>query len=109
MSSRRRSFLILVAAAALFGWAAVRSDAADEPIKIGFIVSLTGTLASVGKSHLLAKEIWAEEINAKGGLLGRSVKLVHYDDQSNATTVPGIYLKLLSVDKVDILMGAATN
>src|SRR6266542_4339131 len=82
---------------------------AQEPIKIGFGVSLTGGLASSGKAHLLSKQIWLEEINAKGGLLGRPVKLVYYDDQTNAATVPGIYAKLIDVDKVDILMGAATN
>src|SRR5688572_7321494 len=83
---------------------------AQEPIKIGFSVSLTGGLASSGKAHLLSKQIWAEEINAKGGLLGRPVKLVYYDDQTNASTVPGIYAKLLDIDKVDLLMGPyATN
>src|SRR5438309_3810127 len=82
---------------------------AQEPIKIGFGVSLTGGLASSGKAHLMSKQIWAEEINAKGGLLGRPVQLVYYDDQTNAATVPGIYAKLVDVDKVDLLMGAATN
>src|SRR3954454_11822763 len=82
---------------------------AQEPIKIGFSVSLTGGLASSGKAHLLSKQIWAEEVNAKGGLLGRPVQLVYYDDQTNASTVPGIYAKLMDVDKVDLLMGAATN
>lgn len=81
---------------------------AQEPIKIGFSVSLTGGLASSGKANLLAQQIWAEEINAKGGLLGRQVKLIYYDDQTNAATVPGIYAKLLDLDKVDLLMGAAT-
>jgi branched-chain amino acid transport system substrate-binding protein len=83
--------------------------AAQEPIKIGFSVSLTGGLASSGKAHLLSKQIWTEEINARGGVLGRPIKLVYYDDQTNASTVPGIYAKLIDVDKVDILMGAATN
>src|SRR4051812_2844050 len=82
---------------------------AQEPIKIGFSVSLTGGLASSGKAHLLSKQIWLDEINAKGGLLGRPVKLVYYDDQTNAATVPGIYAKLIDVDKVDVVMGAATN
>jgi branched-chain amino acid transport system substrate-binding protein len=82
---------------------------AQEPIKIGFSVSLTGGLASAGKAHLLSKQIWVEEINAKGGLLGRPVKLVYYDDQTNTATIPGIYAKLMDIDKVDLLMGAATN
>jgi branched-chain amino acid transport system substrate-binding protein len=89
--------------------AAIAPAPAQEPIKIGFSVSLTGGLASSGKAHLLSKQIWLEEINAKGGLLGRPVKLVYYDDQTNAATVPGIYAKLMDIDKVDVLMGAATN
>ncbi len=76
-----------------------------EPIKIGFSMALTGPLAPNGKQALLGAEIWQEEINAKGGLLGRKVELVHYDDQSNPANVPGIYTKLLDVDKVDIVMG----
>src|ERR1700689_714130 len=81
----------------------VAAQAAD-PIKIGFSASLTGGLASSGKANLLAQQIWQEQINAQGGLLGRQVDLVYYDDQSSASTVPGIYAKLLDVDKVDLLM-----
>jgi branched-chain amino acid transport system substrate-binding protein len=101
------SALLALAAAALLSLASPART--QEPIKIGFSVSLTGGLASSGKAHLMSKQIWAEEINAKGGLLGRPVKLVYYDDQTNAATVPGIYAKLIDVDKVELLMGAATN
>jgi branched-chain amino acid transport system substrate-binding protein len=81
-----------------------------EPIKIGYSMALTGGLSPNGKSALLAQKIWAEDTNAKGGLLGRPVKLVYYDDQSNPAKVPGIYTKLLDVDKVDLIIGAyATN
>ena len=84
--------------------------AAQEPIKIGFSMALTGPLAANGKQALLGMKIWEEETNAKGGLLGRPVKLVYYDDQSNPSTVPGIYTKLLDVDKVDLVLGGyATN
>jgi branched-chain amino acid transport system substrate-binding protein len=55
---------------------------------------------------LLAQKIWEEDVNAKGGLLGRPVKLIYYDDQSNPSTVPGIYTKLLDVDKVDLIIGS---
>jgi branched-chain amino acid transport system substrate-binding protein len=82
---------------------------AADPIKIGFSASLTGGLASSGKANLLAQQIWRERVNAEGGLLGRPVDFVYYDDQSKADTVPGIYAKLIDVDKVDLLMGAATN
>jgi branched-chain amino acid transport system substrate-binding protein len=77
----------------------------DEPIKIGYGISQTGGLAPNGKSALLAQKIWEEDINAKGGLLGRPAKLLYYDDQSNPATVPAIYQKLLDVDKVDIIIG----
>jgi len=81
-----------------------------EPIKIGFGMALTGPLAPNGKQALLGMKIWEEETNAKGGLLGRPVKLIYYDDQSNPSTIPGIYTKLLDVDKVDLVVGGyATN
>jgi len=83
---------------------------AQEPIKIGFSMALTGPLSPNGKQALLGMKIWEEETNAKGGLLGRPVKLIYYDDQTNASTVPGIYTKLLDVDKVDLVLGPyATN
>src|SRR5215475_9585554 len=76
-----------------------------EPIKIGYSMSLTGGLAANGRSALLAQKIWEEDTNARGGLLGRPVKLIYYDDQTNPATVPGIYTKLLDVDKVDLIIG----
>ncbi len=98
----------LGAALLALGLAAAPAQAA-EPIKIGMAQSLTGPLAVNGKAALLAEQIWEADINAKGGLLGRPVKIIDYDDQSNPSTVPGIYQKLLSVDKVDLVVsGYAT-
>src|SRR5262245_5233035 len=77
---------------------------AQEPVKIGFSMALTGPLAANGKQALLGMKIWEEETNAKGGLLGRPVKLIYYDDQSNPSTVPGLYTKLLDVDKADLVV-----
>ena len=68
-------------------------------------MALTGPLAANGKQALLGMKIWEEEINAKGGLLGRPVKLVYYDDQSQLAPCPAIYTKLLDVDKVDLVIG----
>jgi branched-chain amino acid transport system substrate-binding protein len=97
-----------LAAGAMIASSAVAQD--KEPIKIGFSMALTGPLAANGKQTLLGMKIWEEEANAKGGLNGRPVKLVYYDDQSNPSTVPGIYTKLLDVDKVDLVIsGYATN
>src|ERR1051326_7131332 len=83
---------------------------AQQPLKIGFGMSLTGPLAGNGKAALISMEIWKEDVNARGGLLGRKVELVYYDDQTNPSTVPGIYNKLLDVDKVDLVVsGYGTN
>ncbi|HQT80544.1 MAG TPA: amino acid ABC transporter substrate-binding protein, partial [Rhodopila sp.] len=76
-----------------------------EPLTIGLNLGQTGALAPNGKAALLAMQIWVEDTNAKGGLLGRPVKLITYDDQSNPALVPGIISKLLDVDHVDLLIG----
>ena len=94
-----------VAVATVVALTSGASAQSGTPIKIGFSMAMTGGLAPNGKSALLAQKIWEEDTNAKGGLLGRPVKLVYYDDQSNPSTVPGIYTKLLDVDKVDLIIG----
>src|SRR6266852_4809980 len=78
--------------------------AQQAPIKIGFGMALSGGLAGGGKAALLTYQIWQEEINARGGLFGRKVELVYYDDQTNPATVPGIYSKLMDIDKVDMII-----
>jgi len=75
------------------------------PIKIGFSMAQTGSLAGAGQQALLGAQIWEDDTNSKGGLLGRPVKLIYYDDQTNPSNVPGIYAKLLDVDKVDLVIG----
>ena len=83
---------------------------AASPLRIGFGMALTGGLAANGKAALLAMEIWRDEVNKNGGLLGRSVEFVYYDDQTKPASVPGIYTKLLDVDKVDfVVSGYGTN
>lgn len=103
-------------AAALFAaslWAVpqwVAPAAAAEPVTIGFGMALTGGVAANGRAALIAMKLWEADVNAAGGLLGRPVKLVYYDDQSTPPNVPGIYTKLLDVDKVDIVVsGYGTN
>ncbi len=109
MRIERRTFNKLALAGAATGFAA-SAHAQAKPLTIGFGMALTGGLAPNGKAALLAMQIAEEDINARGGILGRPVKLVYYDDQSNPSTVPGLYTKLLDVDKVDIVVsGYATN
>jgi len=101
-----RTLLRALLGAALVVCGVVGEGRAVEPIKIGFSMELTGPFAVVGKTGLLAFKIWEDEVNAEGGLLGRPVKLVYYDDQSNPALVPGIYTKLLDIDKVDLLISS---
>src|ERR1700687_2614297 len=97
---------ISFAACAAFAWATGAAAQSGEPIKIGYSMAMTGGLGGNGKSALLAQKIWEEETNAKGGLLGRPVKLIYYDDKSTPSEVPAFYTKLLDVDKVDLVIGA---
>lgn len=100
-----RGALALIAALLLF-CAAAAAQNQKKPIRIGFSMELTGPFAVVGKTGLLAFQIWRDDINKKGGLLGRPVELVYYDDQSNPANVPPIYTKLIDIDKVDLLISS---
>ena len=97
---------MIAALASLLICLAPAAAQSGAPIKIGYSMALTGGLAPNGKSALLAQKIWEEDVNAKGGILGRPVKLVYYDDKSAPAEVPTIYTKLLDVDQVDLLIGA---
>jgi branched-chain amino acid transport system substrate-binding protein len=75
------------------------------PIKIGFTLSLTGDFSADGQAFQQGYQLWADKINSSGGLLGRQVQLVTYDDASNTDQVTTDYQKLITVDKVDLLFG----
>ncbi|MBO0756674.1 MAG: ABC transporter substrate-binding protein, partial [Bradyrhizobiaceae bacterium] len=104
IANRFRPAAVLGALAALIAHASFDQTFAADSIKVGFSMALTGGYAGNGKAALLATQMWADDQNAKGGLLGRPVELIPYDDQSNPSLVPGIYTKLLDVDKVDLVI-----
>src|ERR1700704_1779628 len=99
---KRRTLLGGMTAIAVVGLTS-GAVAQQPPIKIGMSMAQTGGLAGGGKASLLGIEIWRDDVNANGGLLGRKVELVVYDDKSSATETPAIYSKLVDVDKVDLL------
>lgn len=114
LANRVRVWLLgglMAAAFVLSAPIATTAQAQDkEPIKVGFSMALTGALAGGGQQSLVGIQLWAEDVNKAGGLLGRPVELVFYDDQTNPKNVPGIYAKLLDVDKVDLIIsGYGTN
>jgi branched-chain amino acid transport system substrate-binding protein len=100
--SKRAAIRLLFAIAALL---APQLAFAADPIKVGFSLGLTGANGPNGGQLLLALQIWRDDVNAKGGLLGRPVELVYYDDQTNPSNEGSIYSKLINVDKVDLLLG----
>jgi branched-chain amino acid transport system substrate-binding protein len=77
----------------------------EQPIRIGYCLSLSGPLASNGKTACLAHQIWEEDVNRRGGLLGRKVEMVCVDDETNPKLVPDIYKRLLDDEKVDLVIG----
>jgi branched-chain amino acid transport system substrate-binding protein len=74
------------------------------PVKIGMSMPQTGSLGAGGQAALLALRMWVDDVNQKGGLLGRKVEFIVYDDQTNPANTPGIYTKLLDVDRVNLLI-----
>ena len=108
--NRTRALVAVVVATLVAALGLIPVARAADPIKIGLGMALTGGLSANGTPALLARQIWKDEVNKKGGLLGRPVEIIFYDDQTNPSTVPGIYTKLLDVDKVDLVVsGYGTN
>jgi branched-chain amino acid transport system substrate-binding protein len=105
MTITRREFsrLTLAASAAIAAPAIWREGRAQaRPIRVGCSASLTGALSGT-KNMVIGYELWRDDVNAAGGLLGRPVELLVYDDQSTPSNVPAIYSKLVDIDKVDFL------
>jgi branched-chain amino acid transport system substrate-binding protein len=105
MKISKRKFLLSAAATIAAPAIARPALAQGAPIRIGFTASQSGALAVYGKSMLLARQIWRDDVNEKGGILGRPVQFVFYDDQSNPGSGPTLYSKLIDVDRVDLLFG----
>src|SRR5262249_49359179 len=106
MNGRRNALrsLSAVALASLLGISGAAAQSGN-PIKVGMTLALTGAGAPAGKMLQAAIEIWRDDVNAKGGLIGRPVEVTVYADQSNPANVPNLYTKLISVDKADLLLG----
>lgn len=79
------------------------AKAGEVPVKIGLSISLTGGLAAGGRAGLAALKMWRDDVNKSGGLLGRPVDLIYYDDKTEVSLVPGLYARLMDIDQVDLL------
>lgn len=102
---RRRLTGFFAAAVLTLGFAGLAEAQSGQPIKVGGTLALTGPLASTGLVHKIVGEIYVEQLNKRGGLLGRPVEWVLLDDQSKPDVARTLYEKLVTVDKVDLLIG----
>ena len=106
----KKTFKTLLAGAALaLGSLSSLSAIAADPIKIGSILSVTGPAAFLGDPELKTLQLYVEDINKKGGVLGRQLQLVHYDDGSDANKANGFAKRLIDDDKVDLIVGGTTT
>jgi branched-chain amino acid transport system substrate-binding protein len=106
MSKLKEFFFTSFISMVIFGFSAWMVQAQPKPpIKIGSTLALTGPLSATGIVHKIVGEIAIEEINRKGGLLGRKIEWVLKDDQSKADVARTLYEQLITSDKVDLLMG----
>src|SRR5438067_4353874 len=104
MNFTRRKVLGAVGATTLAAGLPRALRAQQNVVKIGMSMPQTGSLGAGGQAALLALRMWVDDVNQKGGLLGRKVDFIVYDDQTNPANTPGIHTKLLDVDKVDLLI-----
>jgi branched-chain amino acid transport system substrate-binding protein len=95
--------------AATLGLGMIAAASAADPIKIGSVLSVTGPAAFLGDPELKTLQLYVEDINKKGGVLGRQLQLVHYDDGSDANKANGFGKRLIEDDKVDIIVGGTTT
>src|ERR1051325_7003427 len=102
--TRRKVIGIAGAAAVTAALPGRRALAQANTVKIGMSMPQTGSLGAGGQAALLALRMWVDDVNQKGGLLGRKVEFIVYDDQTRADLTPGIYTKLLDVDRVNLLI-----
>jgi branched-chain amino acid transport system substrate-binding protein len=108
MSIQRRVLLGTAAAALLtmsFGAAAQNT----APIKLGAVLSVTGPAAFLGEPELKTLQLYVERLNAQGGVLGRKLELIHYDDGGEAGKANNLTKRLLESDKVDLIIGGTTT
>ena len=104
MKMSRRDLLKTVAALTLATGVPGRAASPQQPIRVGFSIAQTGPISGGGQAALVALRTWADDVNSRGGLLGRKIELVVYDDQGNPSMTPGIYAKLIDIDRVDLLI-----
>ena len=106
MKKFRRPFYAIGAALITAAWAATPAGAQDnKPIVIGGTLGLTGMFSDPAADYKAVYDRWLEQVNKKGGLLGRQVKMVIYNDEATPTVAQQLYNRLLDQDNADLGSG----
>jgi branched-chain amino acid transport system substrate-binding protein len=100
---------LIKAALAAAATLAFGTASAADPIRIGSVLSVTGPAAFLGDPQLKTLELYVEKLNSEGGVLGRKLELIHYDDGSDAAKANGFTKRLIENDKVDIILGGTST
>ncbi len=95
----------LAATLALLSTVVAHGAFGADPIRIGITASLSGQYAVPGEDMMQGLQMWAHDVNGRGALLGRPVEIIYYDDKSDPATSAQLYERLISEDKVDLLIG----
>ncbi len=98
-------FYIAIALFFIIIFSISHASSSQEPIRIGLTLALTGKFAPMGNAQMNGFKIWEKHINEKGGLLGRKIELIIYDDNSDSETAKKIYEKMIVKEKIDFLFG----
>ena len=109
MITRRSATRALAASVLMLGGAALPAAAQQNPIVIGGTLGLTGAFAEPSTDYKAVYDLWLEQVNKKGGILGRPVKMIIYNDESNPTVAQALYNRLLDQDKVDLVLAPYTT
>ena len=109
MTTRRSAACALAASVLMFAGTAMPAAAQQNPIVIGGTLGLTGAFAEPSTDYKAVYDLWLEQVNKKGGILGRPVKMIIYNDESNPTVAQALYNRLLDQDKVDLVLAPYTT
>ena len=107
--TRRSATRTLAAGVLMLAGAAIPAGRRTNPIVIGGTLGLTGAFAEPSTDYKAVYDLWLEQVNKKGGIMGRPVKMIIYNDESNPTVAQALYNRLLDQDKVDLVLAPYTT
>ncbi len=102
---RSKFFYISIVLSFILIISVISSYSSEKPIRIGVSLALSGKFSVIGNAQMNGFRLWEKHVNDKGGLLGRKVNVIIYDDKSDAETAQAIYEQMITIEKIDFLFG----